>query len=46
MLAEDRADGYLLPVQWGVVQVEGGVGHATFTTAHDLKTVEANRKYA
>jgi hypothetical protein len=46
VLPEDRTDGYLLPVQWGVVQIKGGVGHAAFTTAHVMKTVEANRKYA
>jgi hypothetical protein len=46
VLSEDKADGYLLPVQWGVLQIEEGVGHTAFTTAHVMKTVEANRKYA
>lgn len=45
-LDEDRADSYLLPVQWGVVKIERGVGHAAFTTAYDMKAVEAGRKYA
>jgi hypothetical protein len=46
VLDEDRNDGYLLPVQWGVLQIKGGVGHTAFTTAHVMKTVEVNRKYA
>ncbi|KAK8085738.1 hypothetical protein PG997_007009 [Apiospora hydei] len=33
-LEEDRKEGYLLPLRWGVVEIkEGGVGHCTFTTA-------------
>ncbi|RDA89814.1 hypothetical protein CP533_0873 [Ophiocordyceps camponoti-saundersi (nom. inval.)] len=33
VLAEDRDEGYLLPVQWGVVEQTGGVGRCAFTTA-------------
>ncbi|KAK1757299.1 hypothetical protein QBC47DRAFT_442112 [Echria macrotheca] len=33
VLEEDREDGYLLPVQWGVVSMTKGVGKCTFTTA-------------
>ena len=33
VLEEDREDGYLLPVQWGVVSMSKGVGKCTFTTA-------------
>ena len=33
VLEEDRQDGYLLPVQWGVVSMSKGVGKCAFTTA-------------
>ncbi|RCI11040.1 hypothetical protein L249_5183 [Ophiocordyceps polyrhachis-furcata BCC 54312] len=33
VLAEDRDEGYLLPVQWGVVEQTAGVGRCAFTTA-------------
>ncbi|KAK4450480.1 hypothetical protein QBC34DRAFT_460961 [Podospora aff. communis PSN243] len=33
VLEEDREDGYLLPVQWGVVSMSKGIGKCTFTTA-------------
>ncbi|KAK3987182.1 hypothetical protein QBC44DRAFT_295501 [Cladorrhinum sp. PSN332] len=33
VLPEDREDGYLLPVQWGVVSMQNGVGRCAFTTA-------------
>ncbi|KAK4169634.1 hypothetical protein QBC43DRAFT_295414 [Cladorrhinum sp. PSN259] len=33
VLPEDREDGYLLPVQWGVVSMQNGVGKCAFTTA-------------
>ena len=32
-LEEDRQNGYLLPLQWGVVESKDGVGKCTFTTA-------------
>ncbi|KAK7991410.1 hypothetical protein PG988_000204 [Apiospora saccharicola] len=33
-LAGDREEGYLLPLRWGVVEMnENGIGHCTFTTA-------------
>lgn len=32
-LLEDRESGYLLPVQWGVVEMKEGVGKVAFTTA-------------
>lgn len=34
-LEGDRENGYLLPVQWGVIQVKGDVGRCAFTTAPD-----------
>ena len=33
VLEEDRESGYLLPVQWGVVEFRDGVGKLAFTTA-------------
>ncbi|KAK2046773.1 hypothetical protein LZ31DRAFT_461910, partial [Colletotrichum somersetense] len=33
VLPEDRENGYLLPVQWGVVEMKGGVGKCAMTTA-------------
>jgi hypothetical protein len=30
---EDVRDGYLLPVQWGVVSMDQGIPHCAFTTA-------------
>lgn len=33
VLREDREGGCLLPVQWGVVKMTGGVGKCSFTTA-------------
>ncbi|KAH9230485.1 hypothetical protein K456DRAFT_55561 [Colletotrichum gloeosporioides 23] len=33
VLEEDRASGYLLPVQWGAIQMTGGEGKCAFTTA-------------
>lgn len=36
----DREAGYLLPVIWGVTEInDEGIGHCTFTTAADIKTV-------
>ncbi|KAI1080057.1 hypothetical protein F5B20DRAFT_542097 [Whalleya microplaca] len=32
-LTKDRDDGYLFPVQWGVVEIKDGIGHCTFTSA-------------
>ncbi|KAI0147984.1 hypothetical protein F4776DRAFT_673287 [Hypoxylon sp. NC0597] len=47
VLQEDREDGYLLPVQWGVVEIKDGVGKCTFTTAPSdkIKMPEAGLKY-
>ncbi|KAK0670153.1 hypothetical protein QBC41DRAFT_273392 [Cercophora samala] len=47
VLLEDREDGYLLPVQWGVVAMSGGVGKCAFTTApeEDIKMPEEGRLY-
>jgi len=42
---EDVADGYLLPVPWGLVAVQGGVGECVFTTASDVKWPEIGRMY-
>ncbi|KAK1490984.1 hypothetical protein CTAM01_10477 [Colletotrichum tamarilloi] len=33
VLREDQDGGYLLPVQWGVLSMTGGVGKCAFTTA-------------
>ena len=33
VLEEDRLHGYLLPVQWGVVEMKNGIGKCAFTTA-------------
>jgi hypothetical protein len=33
VLQEDQDYGYLMPMQWGVVEVKGGVGKVAFTTA-------------
>ncbi|OHE92057.1 hypothetical protein CORC01_12638 [Colletotrichum orchidophilum] len=33
VLEKDRDGGYLLPVQWGVLKMTGGVGKCAFTTA-------------
>jgi len=33
----DDTDAHLLPVEWGVVSSENGVGHCSFTTARDVK---------
>ncbi|KAH8671223.1 hypothetical protein BX600DRAFT_458587 [Xylariales sp. PMI_506] len=46
-LPEDQANGYLLPVQWGVVQIQDGVGKVAFTTApsHTIKEPKEGRYY-
>ncbi|KAI4599922.1 hypothetical protein KJ359_001658 [Pestalotiopsis sp. 9143b] len=45
-LEGDRENGYLLPVQWGVVQVKGDVGRCAFTTApdHELQKLRNLRR--
>jgi len=47
IMQQDQQSGYLLPVQWGVVEIEGGIGHCTFTTApkHEIKLPEEGRLY-
>ncbi|PFH60353.1 hypothetical protein XA68_11095 [Ophiocordyceps unilateralis] len=47
ILEEDRADGYLLPVQWGVVEQTGGVGRCAFTTApvHEVREPREGMEY-
>lgn len=48
VLSEDLADGYQLPVRWGVVQIhDDGVGHCAFTTApdHSLKELQEGQLY-
>lgn len=47
VLQEDQADGYLLPVRWGCVEVTDGVGKCTFTTAPDdeMKAPEPGYMY-
>jgi hypothetical protein len=44
-MPEDMTNGYLLPVQWGVVRMENGIGHCAFTTAHDVRRPNAAYKY-
>ncbi|KAI1476100.1 hypothetical protein F4774DRAFT_394652 [Daldinia eschscholtzii] len=46
-LKEDREEAYLLPVQWGVVEIKDGIGKCTFTTAPDdrIKAPEVGLKY-
>ena len=39
-------DGHLLPMQWGVVAMKDGVGHCTFSTAHDNEQPDTNHLYA
>ncbi|KAI1334924.1 hypothetical protein F5Y15DRAFT_409374 [Xylariaceae sp. FL0016] len=44
VLREDIADGHLLPVQWGLVEVTDGVGKCAFTTAaHVHQPTEGHR---
>jgi hypothetical protein len=43
-LITDR-DGYLLPVTWGVLEIERGVGRCAFTTATDAKHLETGGLY-
>ena len=43
VLSEDTDNGYLLPVQWGVVKIDQRVGHCAFTTAWDVLTREDDR---
>lgn len=47
VLDEDREDGFLLPVQWGVVEMKDGTGKCSFTTApsHQIKMPEVGLKY-
>ena len=47
VMQEDRADGHLLPVQWGVIKAEDGVGHCSFTTApaHEFLELKAGSLY-
>jgi hypothetical protein len=40
VLREDREYGYLLPVRWGNVGTEGGIGHCAFTTATEIRAPE------
>lgn len=34
---EDDKDAYLLPVRWGVISLDDGVRHCSFTTARDVE---------
>ncbi|KAH8179484.1 hypothetical protein LIA77_01003 [Sarocladium implicatum] len=43
-LEGDKREGWLLPVQWGVVSVHGGVGHCTFTSARWNTLQDAQEK--
>lgn len=45
VLEGDIKEGYLLPVQWGVVSLKGDVGHCAFTTApnHTLLPAEVEQ---
>ncbi|KUJ12413.1 uncharacterized protein LY89DRAFT_722040 [Mollisia scopiformis] len=45
-LQEDRGnEGHLLPMQWGVVSMKNGVGHCTFSTAHDNDQPDEKHTY-
>jgi len=48
VLNEDQNEGYLLPVQWGVVSKAGDVGHCAFTSAKrkSVKPPEVGSAYA
>lgn len=37
VLEEDRSNGYLMPVQWGVIERSGGIGKCAFTTAPEIE---------
>ena len=38
---EDKEGGYLMPVIWGVTEIDSnGVGHCTVTTAADIQTLK------
>lgn len=37
---QDRADGYVLPVRWGVTEMSENIGHCAFTTAPDSDLME------
>ncbi|KAI0475261.1 hypothetical protein GGR56DRAFT_645310 [Xylariaceae sp. FL0804] len=45
VLAEDKANGYLLPVKWGVVEINEGIGKCAFTTAGELRNPEPGKQY-
>ncbi|KAI1443085.1 hypothetical protein F5Y02DRAFT_226996 [Annulohypoxylon stygium] len=47
VLREDQKDGYLLPIQWGVVEINDGIGKCAFTTApaDRIKMPEAGLEY-
>lgn len=38
VLPEDQKIGYVLPIQWGVVKSENGIGDCAFTTAWDVES--------
>ncbi|KAH6889399.1 hypothetical protein B0T10DRAFT_606713 [Thelonectria olida] len=46
-LEADREDGYLMPVQWGVIRRTGGIGKLAFTTAppDQMGEVVEGKKY-
>jgi hypothetical protein len=47
VLDEDQEHGYLMPIQWGVVEVKDGVGKVAFTTApsHEIKLPQEGKLY-
>ena len=46
VLKEDISDGYLMPLQWAVVEVRAGeYAHCTFTTAYNVKAPDAAHRY-
>lgn len=47
VMQEDRNHGYLMPVQWGVVEIKDGVGKVAFTTApsHVIQQPKEGRFY-
>ncbi|KAK0383249.1 hypothetical protein NLU13_9162 [Sarocladium strictum] len=48
VLTQDKKEGYLLPVQWGVVSRQNGVGHCAFTTArtNSIKPPKKGMRYS
>ena len=44
-LEYDKANGYMMPVTWGVVEVKGGIGRCAVTTAADIESPKEGIRY-